>query len=302
MGIYDRDYYRDSSGAWYSWDGHQATFGIIAVTVCVFVAEVITRPAGNPVTVAGAFVLPEVLDGQVWRLLTANFVHGPYNLLGVLLGMLLLYWFGKSLEEVFGTREFLAFYLTAGLVVTTGKLLFCVAKLDPVEEYLGASGVLTAVMVLFACQFPKRPVLFMFLIPMQTWLMVTILVGMNVLGFPGGSVGLEVHLFAAAFAFGYQRSRVRLTGWVPRVFSARVGRRRPALRIAPEPREVGEPVGAGVPHSPPPAASGRNVDEQLEAKLDHVLEKVSRFGRESLTPEEREILMKASEIYKRRRS
>jgi len=32
-----------------------------------------------------------------------------------------------------------------------------------------------------------------------------------------------------------------------------------------------------------------------------VLEKVSRFGRDSLTAEERDILLRASEIYKRRR-
>jgi len=48
-------------------------------------------------------------------------------------------------------------------------------------------------------------------------------------------------------------------------------------------------------------SSGRGVDEQLEAKLDQVLEKVARFGRESLTSEEQQILQRASEIYKRRR-
>ena len=39
----------------------------------------------------------------------------------------------------------------------------------------------------------------------------------------------------------------------------------------------------------------------LEAKVDAVLAKVSKLGQESLTPEEREILFKASELYKKRR-
>jgi hypothetical protein len=68
--------------------------------------------------------------------------------------------------------------------------------------------------------------------------------------------------------------------------------------------EPGEAVGARTGGSGAATAEGRaarSVDEQLEAKLDHVLEKVSQYGRESLTPEEREILLRASEIYKRRR-
>jgi hypothetical protein len=35
--------------------------------------------------------------------------------------------------------------------------------------------------------------------------------------------------------------------------------------------------------------------------LDAVLEKVSKYGKESLSPEEREILVRASELYKKRR-
>jgi len=46
---------------------------------------------------------------------------------------------------------------------------------------------------------------------------------------------------------------------------------------------------------------GSSVDEHLEAKLDEVLEKVQRHGKESLTDGEREILLKAAEIYKKRR-
>jgi hypothetical protein len=49
--------------------------------------------------------------------------------------------------------------------------------------------------------------------------------------------------------------------------------------------------------SPPPVG-----DEQLEAKLDAVLEKVARSGKDSLTDGERQILLRASEVYKRRRS
>jgi hypothetical protein len=59
-----------------------------------------------------------------------------------------------------------------------------------------------------------------------------------------------------------------------------------------------EPVGAAVQAQP---HAKENVDEHLEAKLDRVLAKMSTQGQESLTAEEREILVKASELYKKRR-
>jgi hypothetical protein len=70
-----------------------------------------------------------------------------------------------------------------------------------------------------------------------------------------------------------------------------------------KPRRDEAAVGTAAAGPRPVASTGpdRSVDEQLEAKLDHVLEKVSRYGRDSLTPDEQEILKRASEIYKRRR-
>ena len=43
------------------------------------------------------------------------------------------------------------------------------------------------------------------------------------------------------------------------------------------------------------------MDEHLEAKLDEVLEKVKKYSQESLSEEERAVLFRASEIYRKRR-
>jgi hypothetical protein len=58
-----------------------------------------------------------------------------------------------------------------------------------------------------------------------------------------------------------------------------------------------EPVGAAIESRPRP----REGNDEIESKVDAVLAKVSKLGQESLTPEEREILFKASELYKKRR-
>ena len=67
----------------------------------------------------------------------------------------------------------------------------------------------------------------------------------------------------------------------------------PRLRVYRE-----EPVSAPAFSSRAPAAE---ADEQMEAKVDAVLEKVARLGQDSLTETEKQILLRASEVYKRRR-
>jgi hypothetical protein len=110
------------------------------------------------------------------------------------------------------------------------------------------------------------------------------------------TTAVTVHLGGALFAFAYYKLQWRLLGiwsalrsWQRQLF-------RPRLRVYREERR--EPVSVA---APPPAHTG-DVDEQLEAKLDAILEKVARSGRDSLSDSERQILMRASEIYKRRRT
>jgi hypothetical protein len=52
---------------------------------------------------------------------------------------------------------------------------------------------------------------------------------------------------------------------------------------------------------PAPIGPKSDVDEHLEAQLDAVLAKVAAHGQSSLTSAEREILKRASEVYRKRR-
>ena len=76
------------------------------------------------------------------------------------------------------------------------------------------------------------------------------------------------------------------------------------LRIFQEQQEkIPEPATASVIHaagSPAPVASA-GLDEHFEAKLDEVLDKVNKSGKGSLTEAEQKVLLRASEIYKKRR-
>ena len=161
MGIYDRDYYRDESGGWWStMSGHPATWSIVGVTVSLFLLQILTRfPAGGgwpPDLISRwlAFEMDAVASGQIWRLITAHFVHTPYSLIGVGLGMLALYWFGCSVEDVYGPREFLAFYLMTGLLIGISEVALGLIAPPPILVCFGSGGSLVAVLVLSVCHYP----------------------------------------------------------------------------------------------------------------------------------------------------
>jgi membrane associated rhomboid family serine protease len=310
MGIQDRDYYRDDSAGYREvWGRQGVAIWIIAITCGVFFGQCVTLggPLKSPLVVHGAFEPTSILAGEVWRLFTPVLLHA--NFLHLLFNMLVLYFAGTRLEERYGSREFLAFYVGAGLFSSLAYLLASVAGLADVERALGASGAVTAVLVLFACHYPRQKVLLYFIIPMPVWVLVVAFVAIDLLGATGGAIGVRTapvgyvaHLGGALFGGLYFWAGIRITELFRR--SPRAATRvRPKLRVVPtEPEDdTPTPVGAPVESRPLPKEGQEAVDEQLEARLDQVLEKVSKYGQESLTPEEREILFKASEVYKKRR-
>src|ERR1035438_186830 len=57
--------------------------------------------------------LPGLREGHVWTLLTYGFLHSTGNLLQVIAYLLVIYFFGREVLPVLGTRRFIAFYAAA---------------------------------------------------------------------------------------------------------------------------------------------------------------------------------------------
>lgn len=53
------------------------------------------------------------LEGQLWRLITYQFVHANFG--HILFNMWALYFFGPAVEQAMGPRRFLAYYLVCGV-------------------------------------------------------------------------------------------------------------------------------------------------------------------------------------------
>jgi hypothetical protein len=111
----------------------------------------------------------------------------------------------------------------------------------------------------------------------------------------GSGIAALAHLSGAAFGFVYFQSGLRLTGG--RSYGRRSGGPGAWLKskLASRPKKpVRNKAQQDVRLYSPPSP------DQLEAEVDRILEKINRSGRDSLTAEENELLLKASERYKNR--
>jgi membrane associated rhomboid family serine protease len=313
MGIYDREYYRREGPGFlasFSSQGRVCKYLILANAI-VFILQILSPADPKDPLALGfftdAFVLKpaEVLHGQIWRLLSYAFLHDYTTWSHIVFNMLFLWWFGHEVEEMYGPREFLAFYLVSAIL---GGVAFCAWAMlfkEANASCLGASGAVTAVMVLFACHYPTRVIYLWMLLPIPIWLFVGFQVAQDLFLFVGSIKGqvhtttaVSVHLGGAIFGYVYYKRNWRVLDMLPSLRNWQRDRKaRSRFRVYEEREERPRtPVAVAAP------PERGDVDEQLEAKLDAVLQKVSQHGKESLTESEREILLRASEIYKKRRS
>jgi len=305
MGIYDRDYYRNTNSSFLGsfTDRGLMCKWLIGINVVVFLLQMVTRippsyelqRSSQPFTDLFLLDVGEVLNGQVWRLLTYAFLHDTSSLWHILFNMLFLWWFGSDVEDIYGPREFLAFYLVSAFL---GGSAFVLTHLAAGTGWcLGASGAVTAVVVLCAMHYPTRIILLFFVIPVPIWVFVLFMVAQDLFAFLGrssGNVAVQVHLAGALFGFLYYKFQWRVTGWLPNFKNWGKRLRQPRLRVYRE--EEPAPVARTQP-----GLATTEEEELLEAKVDAVLEKISRVGKENLTDGEREVLLKASEVFRKRR-
>ncbi len=306
MGIYDREYYRGETGG-SGWLTGLAPVckTIIIINAAVFLFEQFTHLDRDFID-AYLLASPEytLRHYRLWELLTATFFHGG---IWHLLGNMWFFWIvGREMESLYGSRDFLAFYLGAAIFSTAAWVLITAVSGNTIPM-IGASGAVMAVVTLYTLYYPRREIL-LIIIPMPMWVLLAIyLVFPLVPGLNAGphKTAIESHLAGAGFGFLFKQFDLRWS----RLFSGRVFR--PRLRIfTPVPREQSRS-----PRSPNPSRTSASVggspksgsvsvlpEEQLDARLDEVLAKIAREGRSALTDEELRVLQEASRRARIRRS
>lgn len=96
----------------------------------------------------------------LWQLFTYIFLHG--GLSHILFNLIALWMFGGELENYWGSKKFLRYFLYCGIGAGICTVIFSPYQLVPV---IGASGAIYGILLAFGWLFPNRPILIYFLLP-----------------------------------------------------------------------------------------------------------------------------------------
>jgi membrane associated rhomboid family serine protease len=263
MGFYDRDYARRDD---FHFRGRLVIW-IIGITVAAYVVQGVMLGRGG-VDLAQIFgVVPNRMVGRgwLWQLVTHALLHEPLGITHLAFNMIFLYWLGTDVAEMYGVRRFLFLYIggAIGCAVAYAAAGYAIGRTD--IPAIGASGAIMAVAVVAAFLFPRRTVMFMFVLPMPLWVLVSLYIVID-LYYPLAGVrpwtSSAGHLGGALFGFLCYRLHLEAPDLGPIL-------RRVAVLFRP---------------SRPSAAD-----------IDRILAKISRQGMGDLTDKEKEILRRASE-------
>lgn len=202
---------------------------VIAVTVVLSVIVALGNHR-TPLFEYAALEPARVYEGQVWRLVTWPFVQpGPLKLL---FACLFLYWFGRDLADVWGSRRFLAVY--GGVVAVAGIGTCLVALVYPSARdhvHLGDYAIAAAMTVAWGLWFPDRVIRIYFVIPLRGYLLAWLTVIVTVLFaiyLGWGAFLPELFAEGAMLAYLFRRTIRQRVGKVQADFAA--GRREAARR------------------------------------------------------------------------
>lgn len=161
----------------------------------------------------------------VWQVGTYMFLHSPFSIPHIVLNMLMLWWLGSELEQRWGSKFFLTYYLVSGagaaiLYVLTLLVWGLVTGSNSgwLTPVIGASGSIFGLLLAYGILFGERVVYFFLVFPMKARYFVMILAAMEVatlLGGQGEGEAILAHLggLVSGFLFLTVYTRFQQRRW-----------------------------------------------------------------------------------------
>lgn len=213
-----------------------------------------------------------------WQFFSAPLVHSDG--LQLFFNLLTLYMFGIDLEQRWSSKGFFRYFLFCALAssLTFFLLAWAIPSMRS-DTFSGSTGAILGLLIAYAVYWPERQVYFFFLFPMRMKVVVLI-TGLLALWYAVSSASYS--LGATAHLGGLVAAGILLfaTGGEP----TRIGRVFDAWSAKFKTRQTkkSEPL-QGATHL------------ELEARIDVILDKISRGGMSSLSAAEKKFLRDASD-------
>lgn len=222
---------------------------------------------------------------EPWTIITYMFVHAGF--LHVFLNMLMLFFFGPPLEEQWGGKEFIKYYVICGAGGALFTLIFGGGTI------VGASGAIYGVMLAYALNWPDSLIWIYAIFPVKAKYLVLFLGALSFFfAFAGPADGIAHFAHLGGLVVGYVYLK---KGW-------EVQARWNGLRKRLRKRKFSVvPGGSPSKGASSPRRTSKEADEEARILeiVDQILDKIAANGLDSLTPEERRFL---DEVSRRRKS
>jgi len=256
-------------------------FGILLVKPEI--ADVTLRLLSVPSSLSGLLTRP-------WTLITYMFLHK--DIWHILFNMLWLYWFGKIFLEYLDQRKFVAVYLLGGI---SGAILYifsfnvfpAFAGVVAESVAIGASASVLAIVIAIAAYVPDYTVqLFLFGRVKIKYVALVIFVLTSFMDFSNNSGGKLAHIGGAIFGYLYTlnlRQGRDIGKSVNKFIDAIVTLFKPRKNLKVTHKKAANEY------------EYNKTKTEHQAKINSILDKISKGGYDSLTKEEKETLFKQSQ-------
>lgn len=223
---------------------------VIGFTSLVFMLQLFMGESPTSNTFYSLFVLDPALSGvltQPWTLITILFIHASF--LHIFANMVTLYFFGKPIENAIGGKEFLKFYLGAGVVSSIGYIVFrnllslihsealscavpgmCGNLLGTMGPAVGASGAVVACFAVVAMIYPEAEVLLYFVFPMKIRTALNLFIGIEALNLATKLLGYSLP-YIGGLASSAHLAGILIGLWYGKKVRDRIGSRRTMFEI-----------------------------------------------------------------------
>lgn len=315
MSLEDRGYMQRPPGASSSGLPRFSAFQIIfGLNIAMFVVQqvfgfgLVDVPNTNYRTLWGGVSLDELSRGHFWTLFTYMFVHGSVG--HILMNMVLLWFAGRKIQQLFGGRHFVQIYFVSGLLGAAIELAInAYSRGDTFTPLVGASASVFGLLTALAVALPDEEVtaLIYFVIPVRMRLssltlglvVLNVLLGLGGLFFPSLMSGLQIAYFAHVGgalagwyytrALGYDGSPV-----AKRLAEMRQPQRIQRAKVMARTRKNAPVIDLEIDVEAAARENERRTPKSnLMEDVDPILDKINDFGIQSLSAEERRILDRA---------